>query len=115
MTAVHAYPICLLIGWFCCRAPLAPIPSEYSEQLRELVTALLCKDPERRPDVEHVLQMPFVRSHVKQYAEHVRTAVKRRRESFKRSLAEYIDASEVTDTLPSLAHPFIFFKLQFLT
>lgn len=80
---------------FGCRAPLAPIPSDYSDELHELVGALLCKDPDIRPDMEQILQMPFVRKHVEQYAQHVRTAVTKRRGSFKRSLAEYLNTAEV--------------------
>lgn len=111
---VPIHSLCSLLAGGGCRAPLAPIPCEYSDELRELVEALLCKDPDSRPDMEHILQMPFVREHVKLYARHVRTAVTRRRESFKRSLAEYVDASEVRDIASRLVKSAIVLLLNSL-
>lgn len=45
--------------------------------------------------MESILRVPYVRKHIREYAQHVKSAVKRRRDSLKSSLEEYVDASEV--------------------
>lgn len=39
-----------------------PVSSVYSKDMRDLVAALLVKDPKGRPDVRQVLKLPFVRA-----------------------------------------------------
>ena len=36
----------------------------YSDQMKELVTAMLVKDEKRRPQVIDILRMPFVKMHM---------------------------------------------------
>lgn len=43
------------------------ISSHYSKPLRDLVDALLAKNARRRPNVNQVLQMPFVEAHVAKF------------------------------------------------
>ena len=71
---------------------------------------LLCKDPLKRPDMESILRVPYVRKHIGEYAQHVKSAVKRRRDSLKSSLEEYVDASEVSKTIYNT----MLFKLSWL-
>ena len=37
----------------------------YSEDLQSLIDVLLEKDPDKRPSITDVLQLPFVKSHYK--------------------------------------------------
>jgi len=44
-----------------------PLPSTYSKPLRDLVDALLAKNPKKRPSVYEVLKMPFVNQNITRY------------------------------------------------
>merc|ERR1719247_1101000 len=39
-----------------------PLSTVYSQEMRDLVSSLLIKDPLKRPDVRAVLKLPFVRA-----------------------------------------------------
>ena len=59
-----------------------------------MVALMLQKEPDERPSVPQLLQLPFVRLHLRLYAQFVKQSVVRRRESFKRSLANHCDPDE---------------------
>ena len=46
------------------RAKHSPIPHYYSPNLRNLVDALLQKDPKKRPSINQILNMDFIRSRI---------------------------------------------------
>ena len=53
------------------RDRLAPLPSCFSPELRELCLALLQPDPDRRPCASEILQRPFVQQVLKDFEAHV--------------------------------------------
>ncbi|BDA43378.1 probable serine/threonine-protein kinase Nek8 at C-terminar half [Coccomyxa sp. Obi] len=67
----------------------APIPGQYSNDMRLLVDALLKKDPSARPCMDDVMGLVFVRTHLKAYAAHSCLTTARRRSSHTRSLDPY--------------------------
>lgn len=68
------------------RCQPAPLPDQYSPELRALVASLLQRRAERRPSVGDVLRLPLVRHHLRRYREHVQRAVEERRASYCQSL-----------------------------
>ncbi|OQR89253.1 hypothetical protein THRCLA_09829, partial [Thraustotheca clavata] len=44
----------------------APLPSCYPTEMTELLKALLNKDPDQRPTIDDVLQLPFISRHMQQ-------------------------------------------------
>lgn len=67
----------------------APIPGQYSNDMRLLVDALLKKDPNARPCMDDVMGLVFVRTYLKAYASHACLTTARRRSSHARSLTPY--------------------------
>ncbi|WIA11274.1 hypothetical protein OEZ85_011398 [Tetradesmus obliquus] len=53
------------------RGRYPPLPGRYSAQLRGLVGALLQQDPQARPSIDTILRMPYVKTHLAKYAQHV--------------------------------------------
>ncbi len=49
------------------RGVYAPIPFSYSSKLRNLVAKMLTTDPKKRPDVQEIIQYPFVNNHISVY------------------------------------------------
>ncbi|XP_066526297.1 serine/threonine-protein kinase Nek4 isoform X2 [Hoplias malabaricus] len=43
---------------------LPQMPSKYDPQLGELIKRMLCKRPEDRPDVKHILRQPFIKQQI---------------------------------------------------
>uniref|UniRef100_A0A3B1IU06 Serine/threonine-protein kinase Nek4 n=1 Tax=Astyanax mexicanus TaxID=7994 RepID=A0A3B1IU06_ASTMX len=43
---------------------LPQMPSKYDPQLGELIKRMLCKKPEDRPDVKHILRQPFIKQQI---------------------------------------------------
>ncbi len=50
------------------RGKFAPLPTLYSEDLRALVTMMLSHSPAARPPVSAILQLPFLRPYILDYA-----------------------------------------------
>lgn len=50
-----------------CRAEVQPVPSPYSQNLRQLVSALLSKEPGARPSTNAILKLPFVRERISRF------------------------------------------------
>jgi len=44
-----------------------PIPSHYSKEMKNLVTAMLSRDPAKRPRVHDILQMPIIKDRIKDF------------------------------------------------
>ena len=44
------------------RGKYTPIPAQYSQDLRNLVDAMLTKEPEKRPNINQILTLPFIKS-----------------------------------------------------
>jgi hypothetical protein len=59
-----------------------------------VAASMLRKEPDERPSVPQLLELPLVRRHLRLYAQFVKQSVVRRRESFKRSLVNYCDPDE---------------------
>lgn len=68
------------------RCQPAPLPEQYSPELRALVASLLQRRAERRPSVGDVLRLPLVRAHLRRYRQHVQSVVEERRASYCQSL-----------------------------
>jgi hypothetical protein len=73
----------------------APLPEQFSDDMRSLIKSLLTKSAKQRPSMRQVLELDFVRRHITKYSEFVRTTVKKRRESFKQSIIGFVDMAEV--------------------
>ncbi|KAK9830325.1 hypothetical protein WJX72_011020 [[Myrmecia] bisecta] len=71
------------------KASVNPIPAQYSDDLKKLVESLLTKDPDARPKLQDVLELPYVRTHLRNYRKHIQLNVRTRQGSFERSLAQF--------------------------
>ena len=45
----------------------APLPAQYSVELKQLVTDMLEKNPSRRPDITSILERPFLQHRIKKF------------------------------------------------
>lgn len=81
-----------------CSGKYPPIPLEYSSDLRLLVDALLQKDPDARPSMAELMDLIFVRTHLKAYARHLREKLSLLQPccDFERSLLHY----RLTEVMP---------------
>ncbi|DBA79173.1 hypothetical protein WJX77_004780 [Trebouxia sp. C0004] len=66
-----------------------PIPAHYSNDLKELVEALIKKEPEARPSLQEILDLAYVRRHMQLYRDHVARHITERQTSFQRSLSQF--------------------------
>uniref|UniRef100_A0A8C1CAD4 Serine/threonine-protein kinase Nek4 n=2 Tax=Cyprinus carpio TaxID=7962 RepID=A0A8C1CAD4_CYPCA len=48
---------------------LPQMPSKYDPQLGELIKRMLCKKPEDRPDVKHILRQPYIKQQISRFLE----------------------------------------------
>lgn len=48
---------------------LPQMPSKYDPQLGELIKRMLCKRPEDRPDVKHILRQPYIKQQIAVFLE----------------------------------------------
>ncbi|XP_051529010.1 serine/threonine-protein kinase Nek4-like isoform X3 [Myxocyprinus asiaticus] len=48
---------------------LPQMPSKYNPQLGELIRRMLCKKPEDRPDVKHILRQPYIKQQISVFLE----------------------------------------------
>ncbi|XP_042621990.1 serine/threonine-protein kinase Nek4-like isoform X1 [Cyprinus carpio] len=48
---------------------LPQMPSKFDPQLGELIKRMLCKKPEDRPDVKHVLRQPYIKQQISMFLE----------------------------------------------
>ncbi|XP_054882583.1 serine/threonine-protein kinase Nek4 isoform X2 [Poeciliopsis prolifica] len=48
---------------------LPPMPSQYHPHLGELIKSMLCKKPEDRPDVKHILRQPYIKRQIAMFLE----------------------------------------------
>ncbi|KAM4583076.1 serine/threonine-protein kinase Nek4 [Fundulus diaphanus] len=48
---------------------LPPMPSQYHPQLGDLIKSMLCKRPEERPDVKHILRQPYIKRQIAMFLE----------------------------------------------
>ncbi|XP_014326212.1 serine/threonine-protein kinase Nek4 isoform X1 [Xiphophorus maculatus] len=48
---------------------LPPMPSQYHPHLGELIKIMLCKKPEDRPDVKHILRQPYIKRQIAMFLE----------------------------------------------
>ncbi|XP_035652640.1 serine/threonine-protein kinase Nek4 isoform X3 [Oncorhynchus keta] len=48
---------------------LPQMPSKYDPQLGELIKSMLCKRPEDRPDVKHILRQPYIKRQIAMFLE----------------------------------------------
>ncbi|XP_067287458.1 serine/threonine-protein kinase Nek4 [Pseudorasbora parva] len=48
---------------------LPQMPSKYDPQLGELIKWMLCKKPEDRPDVKHILRQPYIKHQISMFLE----------------------------------------------
>jgi len=46
------------------RGKYPQIPSEYSQELRDLISEIFIKDPNKRPSISKLLEMPFLQSRI---------------------------------------------------
>jgi len=73
----------------CCSGKFPPIPAHYSNDLKELVEALIKKEPEARPSLQEILDLAYVRRHMQLYRDHVARHITERQTSFQRSLSQF--------------------------
>lgn len=45
------------------------MPSKYDPQLGELIKRMLCKRPDDRPDVKHILRQPYIKLQIAVFLE----------------------------------------------
>lgn len=48
---------------------LPPIPKEYSQQLEQLISSMLSRRPEERPDVKAILRKSYIKGHIASFLE----------------------------------------------
>uniref|UniRef100_A0A8C7QGU2 Serine/threonine-protein kinase Nek4 n=1 Tax=Oncorhynchus mykiss TaxID=8022 RepID=A0A8C7QGU2_ONCMY len=48
---------------------LPQMPNKYDPQLGELIKSMLCKRPEDRPDVKHILRQPYIKRQIAMFLE----------------------------------------------
>lgn len=72
-----------------CSGKFPPIPAHYSDDLKELVEALIKKEPEARPSLQEILDLAYVRRHMQAYREHISRHITERQTSFQRSLSQF--------------------------
>ena len=62
-TLRHAFDANNLLGlvWRIVQESYPPIPSHYSVDLAELLSAMLAKDPQARPTVDQMLDLKFIK------------------------------------------------------
>ncbi|XP_059385076.1 serine/threonine-protein kinase Nek4-like isoform X1 [Carassius carassius] len=48
---------------------LPQMPSKFDPQLGELIKRMLCKKPEDRPDVKHILRQPYIKQQISMFLE----------------------------------------------
>ncbi|XP_059393514.1 serine/threonine-protein kinase Nek4-like isoform X2 [Carassius carassius] len=48
---------------------LPQMPSKYDPHLGELIKRMLCKKPEDRPDVKHILRQPYIKQQISRFLE----------------------------------------------
>ncbi|CAG9465192.1 unnamed protein product [Pedinophyceae sp. YPF-701] len=70
-------------------ASYPPLPPQYSQDLVDLVGALLRRKPEDRATLDEILNLEYVREHLVRYAEAIRKLSPERMSSFKRALGEW--------------------------
>ena len=51
--------------------------------------ALIKKEPESRPDMQQILELEYVRRHMKAYSQHIARNITKRQLSFERSLTQF--------------------------
>ena len=73
----------------CCSGKFPPIPGHFSNDLKELVEALIKKEPEARPSLQEILDLAYVRRHMQLYRDHVARHITERQTSFQRSLSQF--------------------------
>ncbi|XP_051531549.1 serine/threonine-protein kinase Nek4-like isoform X2 [Myxocyprinus asiaticus] len=56
--------VCRIVG-----GKLPQMPSKYDPQLGELIKQMLCKKPEDRPDVKHILRQPYIKKQISMFLE----------------------------------------------
>jgi len=59
----------LTIALNICNVNYEPIPSGYSENVRNLVKCLFIKDPKRRPTIDEILNIPFIQPLASRFAD----------------------------------------------
>ena len=72
-----------------CSGKFPPIPAHYSDELKALVEALIKREPESRPDMQQILELEYVRRHMKAYSQHIARNITKRQLSFERSLTQF--------------------------
>ena len=72
-----------------CSGKFPPIPAHYSSDLKELVEALIKKEPEARPSLQEILDLAYVRRHMQLYRDHIARHITERQTSFQRSLSQF--------------------------
>ena len=72
-----------------CSGKFPPIPAHYSNNLKELVEALIKKEPEARPSLQDILDLAYVRHHMGLYRNHISRHITERQTSFQRSLSQF--------------------------
>ncbi|MEQ2190801.1 hypothetical protein XENOCAPTIV_010625 [Xenoophorus captivus] len=50
------------------------MPSQYHPQLGDLIKSMLCKRPEDRPDVKHILRQPYIKRQIAMFLEATKEA-----------------------------------------
>lgn len=48
---------------------LPQMPGKYDPQLGELIKRMLCKRPDDRPDVKHILRQPYIKQQIAVFLE----------------------------------------------
>ncbi|KAL1266085.1 hypothetical protein QQF64_004112 [Cirrhinus molitorella] len=74
---------------------LPQMPSKYDPQLGELIKRMLCKKPEDRPDVKHILRQPYIKQQISMFLEATKekTAKSRKNAANSKSISAESDAS----------------------
>ncbi|XP_050978439.1 serine/threonine-protein kinase Nek4 isoform X1 [Labeo rohita] len=74
---------------------LPQMPSKYDPQLGELIKRMLCKKPEDRPDVKHILRQPYIKQQISMFLEATKekTAKSRKNAANSKAISAESDAS----------------------
>eukprot|EP00887_Chlorella_sp_A99_P000963 scaffold5.g963.t1 len=75
----------------------------YSPELRQLVGSLLRRNPEQRPSVDQVLDLAYVRKHMRLYREHIQRCVDSRKLSHEAALEPFCLEATTTQGQDALA------------
>jgi NIMA (never in mitosis gene a)-related kinase len=80
------------------RGRYPPIPPQYSNSLKELIAAMLQKDPDERPSIEETLALPMMQQRISQFIIKEQSLSKSNIKQVRLAIEEIIEVSIVNES-----------------